>query len=165
MAETKQTLREIDNKLYIQVTPRRAQALIQALDIALATNQLDKRIKGIIAAQRELFASAASGQILQHDPSCWVYIVRDRGPQGRELTKIGHARDVVKRFARRTDRLTKLKPLAQWRFNSVAEAMKHEASARSRYKAFAGDGGEEWVDAHVEDVLADLTKAWGNPHG
>jgi hypothetical protein len=40
MAETKSALWEIDGKLFLQVTPGRAQALVEALEIALSSDKL-----------------------------------------------------------------------------------------------------------------------------
>jgi hypothetical protein len=75
MAETKNTLRKIDGRLYVEITAGRAQALVQALEVALSSDKLDKRTKAVIAAQRSLLATVASGKIIESDPSCWVYIV------------------------------------------------------------------------------------------
>ena len=44
-----------------------------------------------------------------------LYIVPDTGPHGEAVTKIGLARDLKQRFARMTDRLTPIKPIAAWR--------------------------------------------------
>jgi hypothetical protein len=101
---------------------------------------------------------------MERDPARFVYIASDVGPDGEELTKIGHARDLDQRFARMTDRLTALKPSAAWRFDTVGEAMKRECEVRARYAAFEGGGGSEWVKAAVERVLADLREEWGDPY-
>lgn len=148
----------------VKVTPGRARALVKALDIALRSGELDKGIKGTVRSHRDLFASVAADEVTQRDPARLVYIAPDIGPNGEELTKIGHARDLVQRFARMTDRLTSLKPRAAWRFDTVGEAMKREREARARYDTFDGGGGSEWVKAPVEQVLADLREQWGNPH-
>jgi hypothetical protein len=87
-----------------------------------------------------------------------LYIVPDTGPHGEAVTKIGLARDLKQRFARMTDRLTPIKPIAAWRFESVGEAMAHESSARKKYDSFDGGGGSEWVKARAE-----LREEWGEP--
>ena len=152
-----------DGKLFLQVTPGRAQAMMEALDIALKSDSLDKRIKGVVSSMRKLLASAASGQSLERNPPCSVYVVPDTGPNGEQLTKIGHALNVERRFARCTDRPTALRVVAEWRFASIAEAVKHEAIARNHYKkkAYNGGGGREWVRVNAEQVVADLTRMWG----
>ena len=147
----------------IRVTPGRARALVAALDIALRSGELDKSIKGTVTSHRDLFASVAANEVMERDPARLVYIAADIGPNGEELTKIGHARDLVQRFARKTDRLTPLTPRAAWRFDTVGEAMKREHEARARYAAFDGGGGSEWVKAPVERVLVDLREEWGDP--
>ena len=162
MAEPNNTLR-IDGKFYVEVTSGRAQALIEALDIALSSDKLDKRVKGVVSAQRKVFADVASGKIIERNPACWVYIVQDIGPNGEKLTKIGHARNVERRFARRTDRPTGLQILAAWRFASVAEAMMRENAARKKYAAYDGGGGEEWLIVNADKVLTDSTSASGDP--
>jgi hypothetical protein len=147
----------------VKVTPGRARALVEALDIALRSGELDKSFKGTVTSHRNLFASVAAGEAMQRNPTRFVYIASDIGPNGEELTKIGHARDLVQRFARMTDRLTPLKPRAAWRFDTMRAAMKREREARERYEAFDGGGGSEWVRVPVEKVLFDLTEEWGNP--
>ena len=147
----------------MKITPGRARALVEALDIALRSGELNKSIKGTVRSHRDLFASVAGNEVTERDPARWVYIAADIGPNGEKLTKIGHARDLLQRFARMTDRLTPLKPQAAWRFDAVGEAMKHEREARERYAAFIGGGGREWVKAPVEQVLADLSAEWGDP--
>jgi hypothetical protein len=125
MAYAKDALQELkDGELFLQVTRGRAQAMVEAFDIALESDQLDKRRKGVVRAMRKLLATEASGQTLKRNPSCSVYVVPDTGPNGEPLTKIGHALDVGRRFARNTDRPTRLSALAWWRFSSIAEAMK-----------------------------------------
>ena len=164
MAVWKDALQELDDgELYLHVTPGRAQALAEALEIALNTGALDKRKKGVVTAMRELLSAAASGQILERDPSCWVYVVEDVDPDGQRLTKIGHALDVDRRFARSTDRPTPLRPLAAWRFASIAKAMEREAAARKQYKAYDGGGGREWVKVKAGKVVADLKTTLGDP--
>ena len=147
------------NAWYLKVTPRRARALTQALNIALKSGSLDKSVKGIISSHRDLLEDVASGQARERDPARWVYIAED----GEELTKIGHARDLVKRFARMTDRTRPLKPKAAWRFELVTEAMERERRARRKYEPCDGGGGKEWVKARVETVFDDLKKEWGEP--
>lgn len=166
MAETKNTLRKIDGELYMQVTPGRAQALVVALDIALSSDELDKRVKGVITAQRELLAAAASGKTIERNPACWVYIAHDISRHGEKLTKIGHARDVDQRVARQTDRPEPMQLVAAWRFASVADAMKNENNARKRYPKYDGGGGTEYIRADANRVLTDLRAVWGDPqHG
>lgn len=144
MAHWKDALQELeDGELYLHVTPGRAQAMVEALDIALASDMLDKRKKGSVRGMRTLLATGASGQMLECDPACWVYVVKDSGHE--ELTKIGHAFDVDRRFARQTDLPTPLIKLVAWKFPSTAEAMKHEADARKQFTTYAGGGGREWV--------------------
>jgi T5orf172 domain len=162
MAEAKAALRRRrDGKLCLELTPRRAQALWEALGIALSSDGLDKRQKGVVRAVRELPFSASSGHTLKREARRWVYVAKDVDRNG--LTKIGHTINVKRRFARRTDRLTQLQVLAAWRFPSVARAMKHEAAARKKYKAYDGDGGQEWVKADAGKVVADLKRLWGVP--
>jgi hypothetical protein len=162
MAYAKNALQELeDGELFLQVTPGRAQAMVAALDIALDSGELDKRIKGVVRAMRELLAPEASGQTLERNPSCSVYVVPDTGPNGEQLTKIGHALDVRRRFARNTDRPTPLSVLAWWRFASITEAMEREAAARQLYDPYEGDGGREWVKANAEKVVDDLTELFG----
>ena len=156
-------LEEIDGDLYLKVTPRRARALSEALNIVLRSGSLDKSTKGIITVHCKLFEEVASDQFEERNPARWVYIVKDIGEHGEELTKIGHARDLVQRFSRMTDRPTRLKPKAAWRFSTVAEAMEREHSARQKYDPYKGDGGREWVKARVDSVLVDLREAWGKP--
>jgi hypothetical protein len=164
MATVKDALQELeDGELYLQVTPGRAQAMVEALDIALESDKLDKRIKGVVTAMRALLDPEASGHTLERNPSCSVYVVPDTGPNGEQLTKIGHALDVRRRFARNTDRPTPLQPLAFWPFASIAEAMKREAVARKKYETYHGGGGREWVKASAEKVVADLKGLWGCP--
>ena len=87
MATLKNALQELaDGELYLKVTPGRAQAMLTALDIALASGELDKRIKGVVRAMRELLFAEASGKILERNPSCSVYVVKDTGPNGEQLT-------------------------------------------------------------------------------
>ena len=90
---------------------------------------------------RDLLSRVASEQTLERNPSCSVYVV-DAGPNGEQLTKIGHALDVDRRFARSTDRPTPLRVLAAWRFASIAEAMEREASARKKYETYEVAVGE-----------------------
>ena len=71
MAAIDTAFRELDGKLYLQVTPGRPQALVEALDVALSSDQLDKRIKGIVTAQRKLFTAVASGRAVERNPACW----------------------------------------------------------------------------------------------
>ena len=164
MATLKNALQELaDGELYLKVTPGRAQAMLTALDIALASGQLDRRIKGVVRAMRELLFAEASGKILELNPSCSVYVVKDTGPNGEQLTKIGHALDVDRRFARCTDRPRRLEVLAHWRFASIAEAMGREAEARKKYITYDGGGGREWVKVNGEKVVDDLTIVWGSP--
>jgi len=164
MAYAKDALRELeDGKLFLQVTPGRAQALVEALTIALKSDKLDKRIKGVVTSMRDLLDPKASGHTLERNPSCSVYVVPDTAPNGEQLTKIGHALDVRRRFARNTDRPTPLRPLAFWLFASIAEAMEREATARKKYKneIYKGGGGREWVKANAEKVVDDLTELFG----
>jgi hypothetical protein len=164
MAVAKDALQELDDgELYLHVTPGRAQALVEALRIALASDELVKSKKGVVTAVRELLSAVASGQTLERNPSCSVYIVPDTGPDGEQLTKIGHALDVDRRFARCTDRPERLEVLAAWRFASIAEAMKREAAARKDYDTYDGGGGREWVKANAKKVRADLKRLWGEP--
>ena len=148
---------------YLKVTPNRARALVEALNIALQSGSLDKSIKGVVTSHRNLFASVSSGEPNERDPARYVYIARDIGPQRQEITKIGHTRDLTQRFARMTDRSTSLKPRAAWRFKSAAEAEKHEQEARQKYHAFDGGGGTEFVKAKIDNVFADLRAKWGEP--
>jgi hypothetical protein len=160
MATVKNALQELDDgELYLKITPGRAQAMLTAFDIALGSGGLDKRIKGVVRGMRELLFAEASGKTLERNPSCWVYVVSD----GEHLTKIGHALDVERRFARCTDRPTRLHPSAAWRFASIAEAIQREAAARKKYTAFVGDGGREWVEVNAEKVVDNLTTLWGEP--
>jgi hypothetical protein len=164
MATKKNALQELgDGELYLQVTPGRAQAIVEALDIALESHNLDKRRKGTITAMRELLSAVASEQTLEPNPRCSVYVAPDTGPNGESLTKIGHALDVRRRFARNTDRPTPLTVLEHWRFASIAEAMEREATARKKYKTYEGGGGREWVEVNAEKVVDDLTMLWGEP--
>lgn len=161
MAETQLEIR--DGIWRMKVTLNRARVLVEALDIALRSGEIDKAVKGVITAHRNLLAGVASGEIRERDPARWVYIVPDTGPHGEAVTKIGHARDLKQRFARMTDRLTPIKPIAAWHFELVDEAMAHEISARKKYDSFDGGGGREWVKARAEQVVADLTADWGEP--
>ena len=62
MAAVNLALQELeDGKLYLQVTPGRAQAMVEALGIALESNKLDKRVKGVVTSMRKLLTSEASG--------------------------------------------------------------------------------------------------------
>jgi hypothetical protein len=164
MAAMDSFFRERDGKLYMQVTPGRAQALLEALDVALSSDRLDKRVKAVVTGQRKLLAVAASGNAVERNPACWVYILKDRGPRGEKLTKIGHARNVDRRLARKTDRPTGLVLVAAWRFASVLEAMNREGAVRKTFKAYKGDGGTEWLEASAYRVLTHLTAAWGEPN-
>ena len=162
MAYWKDALQELeDGELYLHVTPGRAQALVEALTIALESDQLDKRKKGSVRAMRTLLTTGASGQMLECDPTCWVYVVKDGGHE--ELTKIGHAFDVDRRFARKTDRPRPLLKLVAWRFASSAEAMKYETAARKEYETYHGGGGREWVKANAKKIVDDLTRMWRTP--
>ena len=139
MAETQ--LENKDGVWRMKVTPNRARALMEALDIALRSGEIDKAVKGVITAHRNLLAGVASGEVRERDPARWVYIVPDTGPHGEAVTKIGHARDLKQRFARMTDRFTPIKPIAAWRFESVGEAMAHEISARKKYDSLTAAAG------------------------
>jgi hypothetical protein len=162
MAEA--ALRKIDGDVwYLKVSPGRARALLKALNIALQSGSLDKSIKGVVSSHRDLLAGVVSGEAKERDPGRWVYIADDIGPEKERLTKIGHARDLVQRFARMTDRPKRLEPKAAWLFDSVAEAMKREQYARQKYPRYDGGGGREWVKAKVETVLNDLKREWGEP--
>src|SRR5262245_43695498 len=98
MAYIKGALEELaDGKLYLHVTAGRAQCLMEALTSAPSSGKLDKRRKGVVTAIRELLSPGASGQSLECDPPCWVYVVPD--PERKKLTKIGHALDPDRRFA------------------------------------------------------------------
>lgn len=156
------TLNKIDGGFYLKVTPRRAQILVQALDIALASGKLDKRIKGTVSTHRALFASAASGKAVEENPAGWVYVLRD-GPRGKKLTKIGHTRNLAQRLSRKTDRTSDIVLVAAWRFKSVEEAMAREKAARLMFKPHQSGGGTEWVMAKAEDVLAKLSAKWRAP--
>ena len=163
MAFVKNALQELaDGKMYLKITPGSAQAMLTALDIALASGELDKRMKGVVRGMRELLFAEASGKVLHRNPPCSVYVAKDTGPSGEHLTKIGHALDVDRRFARCTDRPRRLEVLAYWCFSSIAEATERETEARKNYDPFIGDGGREWVRANAEEVVADLTRMWGD---
>jgi predicted GIY-YIG superfamily endonuclease len=152
-----------DGKWRLKVTPRRASALVEALEIALESGNLDQGIKGVVSTHLDLFASVASSEVKERDPARFVYIAQDTGAQGDGLAKIGHARDLKQRFARMTDRVTPMKLIAAWRFGSRAEAMARERSAQQAYEPCGYGGGSEWVMASVETVLADLKAKWGAP--
>ena len=124
MAETDSIFQKYDGILYLKVTPGRAQIIMEALDLALASGKLDKRIKGTVTTHRELFALAASGKAVEKNPPGFVYVLKD-GP----LTKIGHTRNIDRRLARQTDRPTPLTFIAAWSFASVQEAVAHETAA------------------------------------
>jgi hypothetical protein len=70
--------------------------MVEALDIALDTGELDKRVKGVVRATRELLSPVASGQTLERNPYCWVYLVNDVGPGGEQLTKECESRYVLR---------------------------------------------------------------------
>ena len=156
------TLNKINGGFYLKVTPGRAQILVQACDIALSSGKLDKRIKGTVATQRALFASAASGKAVEENPAGWVYVFRD-GPRGKKLTKIGHTRNLAQRLSRKTDRTSDIVLVAAWKFGSVEEAEAREQEARAMFPPHRGGGGTEWVVANAEDVLAKLEAKWGRP--
>ena len=60
MAFVKNALQELaDGKMYLKITPGRAQAMLTALAIALASGELDKRMKG--GRQRDAGTSVRSG--------------------------------------------------------------------------------------------------------
>ncbi len=162
MARIEDALEELgDGELYFRLTPGRAQALLEALNAALSSEELDKRKKGVVTSLYRLLASVTSGKSLLSDPPCWVYVVPD--PEHKQLTKIGHALDPDRRFARCTDRPTRLKVKAAWRFSSVEEAMRHEAAAQNAYEPYGGDGGAEWLKVSAEQVIIDLAAKWGRP--
>lgn len=120
MADVKEALQEFDDgELYLHITPGRAQAMLDALRVALSSNKIDKRKKGVITAVCGLLNNVASGQTLERNPNCWVYVVPDIGPNGEQLTKVGHALDVDRRFARSTDR-----PTQGWRLGSSVQSPK-----------------------------------------
>jgi hypothetical protein len=156
------TLKKIDGSFYFKVTPGRAQILVQALDIAVESGKLDKRIKGTVTKHRALLASAASGKPVEENPTGWVYVLRD-GPRGKKLTKIGHTRNLAQRLSRKTDRTTDIVLVAAWQFASVKEAMTHEKAARTMFDRHEGGGGTEWVVAKPQEVLAALKARWGAP--
>jgi T5orf172 domain len=156
------TLNKINGSFYLKITPGRAQIIAQALEIALASGKLDKRIKGTVSKHRALFASAASGKSVEENPAGWVYVLRD-GPRGKKLTKIGHTRNIAQRLSRKTDRTTDIVFVAAWKFGSVREAMAREKAARRMFKPHLGGGGTEWVEAKAEEVLAKLTAKWKAP--
>jgi hypothetical protein len=145
-------------EFWLRVTAGRAQALVEALDIALDRGGLDKRRKGVVASMRDTLCRIASGKQLQSEPSCWVYVRTYDG----HVSKIGHARDLRRRQRRNTDSPQRLRLVAAWRFGSVAEAMEREAEARKRYVR-TGDGGAEWVDAEALTIVEHLTQLWGAP--
>ena len=146
-----------DGQLWLRVTRGRAQAVVDALDIALDRGGLDQRRKGTVRAMRDTLARVATGKRLEAEPICWVYVRTD----GR-CSKIGHARNLQQRQKRNTDSPQRLRLVAAWRFESVEEAMKRETEARKRYVR-AGDGGREWVDAEPTTIVEDLTQLWGAP--
>ena len=60
MAFVKNALQELaDGKMYLKITPGRAQAMLTALAIALASGELDKRMKE--GSQRDAGTSVRSG--------------------------------------------------------------------------------------------------------
>ena len=68
MAFVKNALQELaDGKMYLKITPGRAQAMLTALAIALASGELDKRMKGVVRGMRE-FCS------LRHREKCCIAI-------------------------------------------------------------------------------------------
>jgi hypothetical protein len=68
MAVAKDALQELDDgELYLHVTPGRAQALVEALRIALASDELVMSKKGVVTAVRELLSAVASGQALERN--------------------------------------------------------------------------------------------------
>jgi hypothetical protein len=77
------TLNKINGGFYLKVTPRRAQILVQALDIALASGKLDKRIKGTVSTHRALFASACVGQS-RRGKSRWMGLRASGWPTRKE---------------------------------------------------------------------------------
>ncbi len=163
MAHLEDALTELDDgELYLHITPGRAQALVEALRIALSSDELDKRKKGVVTGLCRLLSQLAAGQSLENDPSCWVYVVPD--PESKQqLTKIGHALNPDRRFARCTDRPTRLKVRAAWKFPSVEVAMQYEADARKEFDPHDGDGGVEWLKVGGEQAVATLTKKWNRP--
>lgn len=143
---------------WLRITSNRAQAIVDAMDIALATGQLDSRRRGVVRSMRETLACIASGKPLQALPACWVYV---RTYEGRP-SKIGHARNLDARTRRNTDSPQKLKLVAAWQFETVAEAMSRESAARALFRP-AGDGGREWVDANAGKIVSMLKRRWGTP--
>ena len=148
----------LGGKSWLRITAGRAQAVVEALDVALTADRLDKRRKGVVRSMRHMLAQVASGKRLEAEPSCWVYV---RTYDGRP-SKIGHARDLRQRQRRNTDSPRRLTLVAAWNFRSIVEAMELEAAARRRYPLI-GNGGKEWVDEDATAIVEHLTQIWGAP--
>ena len=112
---------------------------------------------------RELLFAQASGKVLHRNPPCSVYVAKDTGPSGEHLTKdrtrtrCSSAVCSLYRSPRGGSKCWRY-----WCFSSIAEATEREAETRKNYDPFIGDGGREWVRANAEEVVADLTRMWGD---
>ena len=152
------TFVQSNGRLWLRVTRGRAQAVVDALDIALdsgAASTGGGREPCARCETRWLASPPASGLRLSRFAGCMF------GPTG-VARRFGHARDLQQRQKRNTNSPQRLRLVAAWRFESVEEAMKRETEARKRYVR-AGDGGREWVDAEPTTIVEDLTQLSGAP--